>query len=529
MEDSNSKQAIQDIVQSEKRAFENEAETSILKAISTGGIVGNGSDDVVRRNDDSHSRKASIMLERASIVRTLPPVLEKGSDANKTLGLMSDSSLSCSHAPPKLRDIAQRIRMIQKVSARRNSKSKFKNSTRVLNASNSVARMEAGTRSGEYEHDAEHDLNQANSMEVLSPDMPMQAGAYQNFCYSCLKIISILKGRKQALSYFFKVSAYFCTPLLLIAACLFYYGDNPIGGLGASYSWWILFIIRQCLLFMLAQTTQFFLIDVIVLETKVALMIFGRVITLIAMQVRGWPTLLVIFSGYSYGLSYGQQTYVKHWLFWQNSIDLFNENNPSGTVTSNPWYGSFLIASGLSAFLAMIKRVVVAIFFGRKKYAHYGAKIEQIMMKVLLLSEVALLSEEIQEAATFPMRGGIPRGTATSSGGSSLLFSRMQSQLKFETTPPSPPRNDNRRNGLKDQTDFFDNNSYATKGSAKGRIKWAKGFKKSSAKKRENRHSNFVDPGTRAEIQKMLEWDEPQTKQKVSVSNNDCKTCFVWI
>ena len=62
------------------------------------------------------------MLARANMIRTFPPVIKEGSA--KAFGLMSDSALSV-QAVPKLRDIAQRIKIIQRVSQQRRRTSGF--------------------------------------------------------------------------------------------------------------------------------------------------------------------------------------------------------------------------------------------------------------------------------------------------------------------------------------------------------------------------------------------------------------------
>ena len=205
--------------------------------------------------------------------------------------------------------------------------------------------------------------------DTLPRDRTRKTDVYSTYCYLfSRRVVHFLKARKPAMRYILKATFYLFIPLVGIAACFFHLGNNPIGALGASYSWWALFVIRQCLTFMLAQVTQFICIDIIALETKLALMVFGRVITLIAMQAQGWPTILLTWATYNYCVLYGQEKYVQHCLYRQKSFGLFNDANPSGTVTSNACYGSLLLTFGLCAFLTMIKRVLVAILLGRKKY-----------------------------------------------------------------------------------------------------------------------------------------------------------------
>lgn len=156
----------------------------------------------------------------------------------------------------------------------------------------------------------------------------------------------------------------------------------------------------------------------------------------------------------------------------------------------------------------------------------YGPNMQQIMMKILIISEVALLSEEIEDAAKYNVR--CIRRAGPSAPGGSLLLSKMQSQLRFDTSPPNDESTNKPPNDSKGQVSNRGDASFAFHNSStspKGR-KWANAFKKASTKKRDHRKSNLVDPATKAEVEKMLEWDEPQTKQKLSVRNVVLLSCF---
>ena len=76
---------------------------------------------------------------------------------------------------------------------------------------------------------------------------------------------SFFRPRKSTVwTYIRSVLFYIIIPLLLVAACLFYFGENPLRGKsedgtpGAkpSISWYFLFIVRQVVTFSLALATQ---------------------------------------------------------------------------------------------------------------------------------------------------------------------------------------------------------------------------------------------------------------------------------
>ena len=327
----------------ENRAFETEAETTILRAIESSEQDESDHKEQQSLNDPASTRRngRDSMVQRASAVSKLPPVIEDAS-STKTFGFTSDSSLTINAPPPKLRDIARRINIIQKVSQQRTSTNRHRMSilmekqmhndtSRPLpNRLASTKQLSPTKESLESLDETKHSNDLQNLPESIL-DEAMKTKSNASFWYSVSKCVNFLQGRKQALYKAVRVVCYMFIPLVGVASTMYYIADNPIGFLGASYSWWILFIIRQCVTFMMAQFSQFISIDVIVLETKLALMMFGRVVTLIAMQVRGWPTILLFWSIYNFSLLYGDRQIAKHWGYRQSIFDIFSDKNPSGS------------------------------------------------------------------------------------------------------------------------------------------------------------------------------------------------------
>lgn len=520
-----SKRLLEEVTEKNKRTFQAEAEITILRAIKS-----NEEEDCVHAQQtgpdpiSSRSNGRSNMMMRASIVSKLPPVIE-GASSTKTFGL-SESSLIINSPPPKLRDIAQRIRMIQKVSQRRSSQNRQRKTKLFANqhidgsSRPSVCLLSTVGDSRIYESNAgSGDAKSLDGTKKLEDKLLHKSEAriskalYSNFLFSLSKFVIFVQGRNDAFVHAIKVICYIWIPMLGVAAIMYYIAGNPIGFLGASYSWWILFAIRHFITFMVAQVSQFVCIDVVVMETKLALMIFGKVITLIAMQVKGWPTVLLFWSISNFGILYGDKRIVHHWGYWQSMFEIFNESNPSGTVTSNPWYASCLLSCAVCSFLTMMKRVLVAVFLGRKKYATYGPRMEQIMMKVLLISEISLLAEEIEDAASFNLHP-IHRGGLGAQGGSGLLFSRMQSKLKLEE---SRSKSGSSLKSVK-QEDLHQMVSNQTESSNRS-SKW-----KSSKSSKHAQRANSIDSTKKAEIEKLLEWEEPMTKPKLAWKDTSIRT-----
>ena len=136
-------------------------------------------------------------------------------------------------------------------------------------------------------------------------------------------------------------------------------------------------------------------------------------------------------------LLHGRIPFANHWLYWQPYISMFNANNPSGVVLSEPKYLSVLIACVVIGFLSALKKTGVAVWLGQKtcgkigfqlapplhvsfsgwklitetctpfawflillkSLEYYGPQLEKLMKDMILMSAVANLSREIEESA----------------------------------------------------------------------------------------------------------------------------------
>jgi hypothetical protein len=148
--------------------------------------------------------------------------------------------------------------------------------------------------SGEHEHEGNGETSptsynsDGNGSNICKDEKGRQkvgtisgTGLYQTCCIPCRAFTNFIYAHKKDIHYAFSILAYIIVPLLLLATILFYVPtfNNPMGPLGATYSWWLLFVARQVVTFLLAQFTQFVLIDFIVLETRLAVLALGRVLT----------------------------------------------------------------------------------------------------------------------------------------------------------------------------------------------------------------------------------------------------------
>eukprot|EP00980_Cylindrotheca_fusiformis_P014033 scaffold3670_cov124-Cylindrotheca_fusiformis.AAC.9 len=161
---------------------------------------------------------------------------------------------------------------------------------------------------------------------------------------------------------------------------------------GPSASWWILFLgVRQVIVLGLARATQFLIMTYALKINFRGIM--GPSVRLYLLQSRGWPFVMMIWAIYNFAMLYGSRRFARHWIYYQSWIELFNECNPAGSVTTAPVYRGllgFAIALGL---LVATKRFWIGLRFGRTSYFRYAEKLWEVLREQLLISKVAKYSQ----------------------------------------------------------------------------------------------------------------------------------------
>jgi len=104
------------------------------------------------------------------------------------------------------------------------------------------------------------------------------------------------------------------------------------------------------------------------------------------------PFVGFVWALYDFALLAGDRRFVQHWAYWQDWIDMFNENNPSGQVPSGYAYNLVLWLAMFVTFVSSVKRLVVGLFLGRQTFLHYSEELAEVMGKMVLISEIATLA-----------------------------------------------------------------------------------------------------------------------------------------
>jgi hypothetical protein len=205
---------------------------------------------------------------------------------------------------------------------------------------------------------------------------------------------AFLKPRKSTMySYARAILVYLWLPAIGIANLLFYCFTDPLTGMApsasvnatasvdattsvdatasgdATASWWIMFLcVREVLIFCMAKCTEIFIIDFLALQTKATLRLCGPVITLLIVQSKGWPFMLLFWGIYNFTLVVGDGAFQNHWLYFQDFWGLCNESNPSGDVTSSKWFSNLCTVAVCVGIAVSVKRLLVGVVLGRQTF-----------------------------------------------------------------------------------------------------------------------------------------------------------------
>lgn len=102
-------------------------------------------------------------------------------------------------------------------------------------------------------------------------------------------------------------------PLTAIAAILFYAGGNPMfRETGASISYLLLFIVRNIVTLGIGRVTSVFVIDYLSIRKRLIVKLAGRMLALLIVQSRGWPSLIFFWGFWSIVMTCGYIPFVKH-------------------------------------------------------------------------------------------------------------------------------------------------------------------------------------------------------------------------
>ena len=199
-----------------------------------------------------------------------------------------------------------------------------------------------------------------------------------------------LGGKKRQTRHYARtVLLFIMLPGLLLAALLFYFVEEfdtdpetglVVPGQDASISWWILFLTcRQLVTLTMALITQALVVDFLALGSRYSILRYcGPIPTLLIVQSKGWPFISTFWGTYNLILLSGDSRYARHWFYFQDFIELFNEENPGGNVINSSTNYAILRLMIIVGVCVSIKRLVVGLFLGRQTFGKTPAFVVSI-------------------------------------------------------------------------------------------------------------------------------------------------------
>ena len=82
----------------------------------------------------------------------------------------------------------------------------------------------------------------------------------------------------------------------------------------------------------------------------------------------------------------------RHWLFWQDHINLCNRSNPAGDVTSRITFHRLNVLCIVLGVASTIRRYWMAYYLARRLHARYNESVCRLVDKLTILMEVSELA-----------------------------------------------------------------------------------------------------------------------------------------
>lgn len=182
------------------------------------------------------------------------------------------------------------------------------------------------------------------------------------------------RPQRATIKKYIKLLLYIVLPLIGAAALLFYFLDNPTAhNSSASVSWILLFVVRLWVTLTLALAIQAVIIDVMCVGTRFIPRLLGPLLTLWLIQSKGWPFVIFFWSILNFAMLHGTSAFAAHWGFWQHTVSLFSEANPSGSLIYSDMYRIILTIGATVPVAVSVKRLAVGLFLGRQSFCKSNA------------------------------------------------------------------------------------------------------------------------------------------------------------
>lgn len=190
----------------------------------------------------------------------------------------------------------------------------------------------------------------------------------------------------------------FSIPLTAVAWLLFYVFGNPdldvLPDQNPSMAWWCNLAVRQIATLEMARILQYLVVDCLFVSTR-SFKYFGPLLTLIAIQAKGWPFMIFWWGLIDLAILHGDNEFQCNWFYW-TGYKIYSIPG-SHHVLNSPEYLQIVLCLIIAGALTVVKRVYVGIRFGRRQYKTFAARLDTLIADVVLLNEIATLAANAEE------------------------------------------------------------------------------------------------------------------------------------
>jgi hypothetical protein len=113
-------------------------------------------------------------------------------------------------------------------------------------------------------------------------------------------------------------------------------------------------------------------------------------------DIQGWPSTLFLWGILNLCLLSGNSAFAYHWAYWQDTVGLFNKQNPSGDVINSEWNHRILAISAALGTIVAFKRLLLGLYLGKRTFNAYSDNLAKVMKNILMISEVAALAKDFE-------------------------------------------------------------------------------------------------------------------------------------
>jgi hypothetical protein len=124
---------------------------------------------------------------------------------------------------------------------------------------------------------------------------------------------------------------------------------------------------RHLVIFELARVSQFCMIDLVVLHTRIVSRALGPWVTIFCLQSKGWPFLIGWWGIWALLLLQGSSKFDYHW-FYFTGIRIYASGNSGSYIISSEAYFRILLAMVIAGVATTMKRTLSTLYFGRRMF-----------------------------------------------------------------------------------------------------------------------------------------------------------------